>query len=675
MSNPFRHGSPSTNPDGTYHSYLPRLAGSYASVVSGSNLPLASPSLRANRMPYILNSGIDSSSELYSTLPSSRSSMADMERNDHSPDGRIPGLTSQSPRLPPLSRKFEMFMPRGGVEEMWATPRDNTSFFIPTYLRGTTYIAKLEADQRAKETPVESSSPDVPLGGQAPASHLGMTFDLIERAPTLSDQYSAVPPLPTRWNKDDKHGALELSADGLEVRCNPALRTTREHDHEISSIRADHPMPSQAGIYYFEVTLLTKRRDETSTVCIGFAAKASSLARPTGWEPESWGYHGDDGDIYTGGNVGKKYKDTNFRDGDVIGCGVNFRTSTAFFTKNGTNLGTAFRDMKGKLYPVVGIKKAGEYIRVNFGQKPFIFKIDQMIEKEQATIKQAMIRTSIGKLASPHMNETEFLQKLVLQFLQHDGYVEAAQEFAKELFEEQQALNIDPSIPIVDVNIKDDEDARQRQVIRRAILQGDVDRALALTNKQYPGVLTNNQDVYFKVKCQKFIEMVRANAEPSPGNSKKNSSQFYKDIPNEMDLDENGPSDAMEDDPMETQPEPSTSAGEMIAYGQTLQAEFKNDPRPEVVKTLNEIFALLAYPDPLHVKEVAPLLDQKARVAVAEELNSAILSSIGKSSQSALENMYGQTTVLLDYLQQDGGPGSFVSIQSVMDDISKPRTS
>ncbi len=83
-------------------------------------------------------------------------------------------------------------------------------------------------------------------------------------------------------------------------------------------------------------------RCRTTTVCLGFAAKNVSLARPPGWEQESWGYHGDDGDIYSGGNVGKKYKDTTFSAGDVIGCGVNFRTGQAFFTKNGLNLGWFF---------------------------------------------------------------------------------------------------------------------------------------------------------------------------------------------------------------------------------------------------------------------------------------------------------------------------------------------
>jgi hypothetical protein len=70
-----------------------------------------------------------------------------------------------------------------------------------------------------------------------------------------------------------------------------------------------------------------------------------------------------------------------YSSGDVIGCGVNFRTGCAFFTKNGNHLGKAFDGIKGtQLYPSVGMKKPQEHLRANFGQTPFIFDIDSMIE-------------------------------------------------------------------------------------------------------------------------------------------------------------------------------------------------------------------------------------------------------------------------------------------------------
>ena len=49
--------------------------------------------------------------------------------------------------------------------------------------------------------------------------------------------------------------------------------------------------------------------------------------------------------------------------------------------------GTAFRDIKGdRLYPCVGMKKQGEFIRANFGATPFVFDIDSMIHVRNSDI-------------------------------------------------------------------------------------------------------------------------------------------------------------------------------------------------------------------------------------------------------------------------------------------------
>lgn len=123
--------------------------------------------------------------------------------------------------------------------------------------------------------------------------------------------------------------------------------------------------------------------------------------------------------------------------------------------------------------------------------------------------------------------------------------------------------------------------------------------------------------------------MVRRSAEfninsNSNGISKKSNGHSVEDIPNEMDLDESGFLDKMETEEGLGSGEGALLA-ETIAYGQQLQEEFKDDPRREVSKALGDIFHLLAYPNPFQVKEIAHLLDRRGRVAVAEELNSAIL--------------------------------------------------
>lgn len=62
----------------------------------------------------------------------------------------------------------------------------------------------------------------------------------------------------------------------------------------------------------------------------------------------------------------------------------------------------------------------------------------------------------------------------------------------------------------------------------------------------------------------------------------------------------------------------------MLEYGMELKQEFANDPRREVKRALEDTFALIAYEN-VRESSLAPLLETKGRVPVAEELNSAIL--------------------------------------------------
>ena len=75
----------------------------------------------------------------------------------------------------------------------------------------------------------------------------------------------------------------------------------------------------------------------SSTIGVGFSGSRVPLERLPGWESESWAYHGDDGRSFCS-SQGREYG-PKFHAGDVIGCGVNFRTGCAFFTKNGRCLG------------------------------------------------------------------------------------------------------------------------------------------------------------------------------------------------------------------------------------------------------------------------------------------------------------------------------------------------
>jgi len=218
--------------------------------------------------------------------------------------------------------------------------RGPLGFFTPSYLRDSKYMENLEEAHKAKlaaqrdEPPARSSntgslstrSSNVSLHKMAP-SHRGMTYEIIERQPEVEDDGLAQ--LPSRWAETDKHGVLEIAADGLDVKY---VGPSKASEHEAAATRTDHSMPPQCGIYYYEVNIISKGKE--GMIAIGFSGAASSLEKLPGWEAESWAYHGDDGKSFPCQMQGNPYG-PKFGSGDVVGCGVNFMTGCAFFTKNG----------------------------------------------------------------------------------------------------------------------------------------------------------------------------------------------------------------------------------------------------------------------------------------------------------------------------------------------------
>lgn len=65
-----------------------------------------------------------------------------------------------------------------------------------------------------------------------------------------------------------------------------------------------------------------------------------------------------------------------------------------------------------------------------------------------------------------------------------------------------------------------------------------------------------------------------------------------------------------------------------LAYGQTLEVDYKSDVRPEVKAHLKRTFGVVAFTDPLAAGgEVAEMAGQEARMRLATELNQAILGT------------------------------------------------
>lgn len=179
--------------------------------------------------------------------------------------------------------------------------------------------------------------------------------------------------------------------------------------------------------------------------------------------------------------------------------------------------------------------------------------------------------------------------------------------------------------------------------IRRAILSGDVDQALEVTHAQFPNVLEENLEIVFRLKCQKWVELIRKTVELNstklPETERRTSNGFHNasssndDFAQDMELDEqpNGESQS------NRQGKSSADGNvlqydqlmqEVMEYGQELQREYPGQ-EGDHMKALNDIFSLIAYPDPKDSVN-GHLLDPAGRVTVAEELNSAIL---GKSTK------------------------------------------
>ncbi|KAL8932571.1 MAG: hypothetical protein Q9211_006236 [Gyalolechia sp. 1 TL-2023] len=565
-------------------------------------------------------------------------------------------------------------------------------FFVPSYLRQSRYIERLQADHEAKMAAQREAAPTQPKGHGALSSrsstvslpklapsHRGMTYEIIEHQPP--EDTGGLTPLPSKWAETDKNQAMEIGPDGLDVRF---VGTVKLHDHEAAATRTDHPMPVQGGLYYYEVTIASKGKD--GMIGIGFSGPKFSLEKLPGWEPDSWGWHGDDGNTFCCGITPKKYGPT-YTTGDVVGCGINFMTGCAFFTKNGVLQGTAFRDLKDvNVYPCIGMKRPQAQMTVNFGQRPFVFDIDEMMRIERDTISEEIHATSSTSLHSLP-DESSFLKELVSQFLAHDGFVETAKAFAEEVRTESRALQFSTEISASEPSLEEDLDASNRQQIRAAITDGDVDKALKRTNAFYPQVLQDHSPVYFRLRCQKFVEMIRQTAElveVSPAKPVKSLNGHDEGSAMEIDdqRPESGDWDQMETEEADASVKYQELLEDTLRYGQVLKQEFQDDPSTEA--TFKEIFSLLMYEDPRQSPQ-AYLLDRASRVPVAEELNSAILGmsfcfwtrlrphiaigadhgtvSLGKSSSAAIELLYQQTEVLVDYLGESGGAGALINVR------------
>lgn len=287
MTNPFQPSSSgwTDNPLFPSASLGRQRRSSYASVASGVPGALGRPPRSVHPVSHLLNpsADYDVQANYYATYRNSRAA-AGLNMGRHGIPGEESAPTGWPVRarntLPWFSRAFDPYTTNDPLYHNFSDAAPNfaaaakgSSFLSPSYLRGSVYLQKLDEAHKARllaeresfAAKVQAGSPMPAVGGphspnsKRPSSaHRGVQFDVVEKPSSVPKVDPAVNPLPSRWNREDKDASLEVMDDGCTVK-----HTGRSSsDHEACAIRADHYMPPLCGVYYFEVTVLNRKREE-----------------------------------------------------------------------------------------------------------------------------------------------------------------------------------------------------------------------------------------------------------------------------------------------------------------------------------------------------------------------------------------------------------------------------
>lgn len=431
-----------------------------------------------------------------------------------------------------------------------------------------------------------------------------------------------------------------------------------------------------------------------------------SLNRLPGWDKGSYGYHGDDGHSFNSTGTGKAYGPT-FDTGDVIGCGVDLHSNCCFYTKNGVNLGIAFRNLPKSLYATVGVESPGEVVEANFGQSPFVFDFEGHRREIMTKIEREMMGRPMPLTAGQW---DEASKRLVSDYLVHYGYHHTAMEFATVTGQE-----ISEQIASM----------KNRQQIQKLVLDGRISDAIELTTNMYPQVFQDNSDLLFRLKTRGFIEMIAGNdvslpntstisngkiaangvdvvtsAEPARGDAPNPALQLYSDMEvldsapsastakngGNKELGDVAEAEAMDvvDDGAAAMPsvesgraqKPSTGiwAGDrmeqILIRGKELQElceKFGSRVSDTSRDLMANAFSLVAYQNPWESAK-APLLDPSGREPICAALNSAILGVDRQSAQPPLNLLLHYSVKLARLAAQNnlGGVSAFVNPSSML---------
>ncbi|ORY30783.1 hypothetical protein BCR39DRAFT_528290 [Naematelia encephala] len=148
--------------------------------------------------------------------------------------------------------------------------------------------------------------------------------------------------------------------------------TPTRTDRDACAVHTTIQIPPGVGVYYYEVLVLDQ--GEEGFMSVGWMRKGCQLDRLIGWDKGSWGWHGDDGRVFQEKGTGEEFGEK-WGAGDIVGCGIDYSTGRAFFTKNGKLIGHRWNNLPNDLHPAIGLRTVGESLATNLCG-PFEFDID-----------------------------------------------------------------------------------------------------------------------------------------------------------------------------------------------------------------------------------------------------------------------------------------------------------
>ena len=169
-------------------------------------------------------------------------------------------------------------------------------------------------------------------------------------------------------------------------------------------------------------------------------------------------------------------------------------------------------------------------------------------------------------MSTPSKGLNVAIPKMILQYLIHCGYTDSATTFANAIL-----AGLKPNESIL-------ASIQHRQQIIVYIMNGEIDKAISTIHTYHPECLKSREDILFQLKYYRFIQMILTD---SPENT--------------------------------------------IKYG---RENFAYDD-PQVIENqqiLEDIFSLLAYPDPKN-SPVSYLFSSSFREKLAKAINGAILGN------------------------------------------------